>query len=304
MKVAIFAGGKGSRLIEETRVRPKPLVEIANRPILWHIMQHYSTYGHHEFVLALGYMGDMIKKYISDLCQYSGNLRVDFANRQLFGEPKSEIADRSPNSPFVVDLIDTGVDTMTGGRLARLEPYLGGETFMLTYGDGVSNVDIDALLAFHRAHGKLVTMTMVQPLTTFGHLSVREDGLVHRFEEKPKTAMDWINGGFFVLEPGVFEAVADVNDDTTMWEAGPLPRLMEMGELMAYRHPGFWYCVDHLADKRRLEEMWKNGNRPWAVWETSENHLANGISGLRGNGGSAGIGRGGNPGDWVRYKSL
>lgn len=303
MKTAIFAGGKGSRLIEETRIRPKPLVEIANRPILWHIMQHYSAHGHHDFVLALGYMGDLIKKYISDLCQYNGNLRIDFANRELFGEPEGEEHHEAPTPPWTVDLIDTGVDTMTGGRLARLEPYLGGETFMLTYGDGVSNVDIDALLAFHRSHGKLVTMTMVRPLTTFGHLSVREDGLVEGFEEKPETAVDWINGGFFVLEPGVFEAVASVNGDDIMWEEGPLPKLMEMGELMAYRHPGFWYCMDHLADKRRLEEMWKNGNRPWATWENSAGS-PNGTSRLRGDGHRPGIGRGGNPGDWVRYKSL
>ena len=303
MKVAIFAGGKGSRLIEETRVRPKPLVEIANRPILWHIMQHYSTYGHHDFVLALGYMGDLIKKYISDLCQYNGNLRVDFANRELFGEPEGEGVDQAPFPPWKVDLIDTGEDTMTGGRLARLEPYMGGETFMLTYGDGVSNVDLDALLAFHRSHGKLVTITMVGPLTTFGHLSVREDGLVEGFQEKPETAMDWINGGFFVLEPGVFEAVAPANGDEIMWEQGPLPRLMEMGELMAYRHPGFWYCMDHLADKRRLEEMWKNGERPWATWQGGKGAV-NGTSRLRGDGRGAGIGRGGHPGDWVRYRSL
>ncbi|WP_289042425.1 sugar phosphate nucleotidyltransferase [uncultured Aliiroseovarius sp.] len=303
MKTVIFAGGKGSRLIEETRVRPKPLVEVANRPILWHIMQHYSTHGHHDFVLALGYMGDQIKKYVSDLCQYSGNLRVDFANRELFGEPEGNGHDEAPIPPWTIDLIDTGVDTMTGGRLARLEPYLGGETFMLTYGDGVSNVDIDALLAFHKSHGKLATMTMVRPLTTFGHLSVEKDGQVNGFEEKPETAVDWINGGFFVLEPEVFDAVADVNGDEIMWEEGPLPKLMEMGELMAYRHPGFWYCMDHLADKRRLEEMWKNGNRPWATWENAEGS-SDGTSRLRGDGHRPGIGRGGNPGDWVRYKSL
>jgi len=303
LKVVIFAGGKGSRLIEETRVRPKPLVEIGNRPILWHIMQHYSTYGHHHFVLGLGYMGDMIKRYISDLCQYGGNLRIDFAERELYGQPEADEPDDVPTPPWVVDLIDTGVDTMTGGRLARLEPYLGNETFMLTYGDGVSDIDLDALLAFHRAHGKLATMTMVRPLTTFGHLKVREDGLVQGFEEKPETAADWINGGFFVLEPGVFDAVADVNGDAIMWEQGPLPRLMEMGELMAYRHPGFWYCMDHLADKRRLEEMWKNGNRPWATWQ-DKTCASDGTSGLRGNGRGPGIGRGGHPGDWVRYKSL
>jgi glucose-1-phosphate cytidylyltransferase len=303
LKVAIFAGGLGSRLIEETRVRPKPLVEIANRPILWHIMQHYSTYGHHDFVLALGHMGDAIKKYISDLCQYGGNLRVDFSKRELLGQPEADNVDQIPEPPWVIDLIDTGAETMTGGRLARLQPYLDHETFMLTYGDGVSNVDLDALLAFHRSHGRLATMTMVRPLTTFGHLVVRDDGLVEGFEEKPRTALDWINGGFFVLEPGVFDAVADVTGDDTMWEEGPLPKLMRMGELMAYRHSGFWYCMDHLADKRRLEEMWNNGNRPWATWERQASS-SDWASGLRGDGRSAGIGRGGHPGDWVRYRAL
>lgn len=301
MKVAIFAGGKGSRLIEETKVRPKPLVEIANRPILWHIMQHYSVYGHNEFVLALGYMGDMIKKYISDQCQYTGNLRVDFADREMFGEIEADRGEFTPEPPWVVDMIDTGADTMTGGRLARLERYLGGDTFMLTYGDGVSDVNIDELLAFHRSHGRLATMTMVRPLTTFGHIKVRDDGLVEGFEEKPETAQDWINGGFFVLEPGVFDAVAEANGDDIMWEQGPLMKLIELGQLAAYRHRGFWSCMDHLADKRRLEEMWKNGNRPWATWQESS---GDGSSGLRGNGRDAGLGRGGYPGNWVRYKSL
>lgn len=299
MKVAIFAGGKGSRLIEETQLRPKPLVEIANRPILWHIMQHYSVYGHHHFVLALGHMGDMIKRYISDLAQYNGNLRVDFTKRDLYRQPKAEDPALAPKPPWIVDLIDTGTETMTGGRLARLEPHLDGATFMLTYGDGVSNVDLDALLAFHRSHGRLATMTMVRPLTTFGHLSVREDGRVMGFEEKPEMAVDWINGGFFVLEPGVFEVIAPVNGDTVMWEQGPLQRLMEMGELMAYRHPGFWYCMDHLADKRRLEEMWARGNRPWATWQTSRD-----ITELPRNGDKPGIGRGSRPEDWTRYRSL
>ncbi len=291
-------------MIEETRVRPKPLVEIANRPILWHIMQHYSTYGHNEFVIALGYMGDLIKQYLSDLCQYKGNIRIDFANRELFGE--SDCQKGNPDSRaqnWMVDLIDTGLDTMTGGRLSRLQPYLDNGTFMLTYGDGVSNVDLDALLSFHRSHGKLATITMVRPLTTFGHLQVRSDGLVEGFTEKPETAADWINGGFFVLEPEVLNAVSSVNGDDIMWEEGPLPKLMELGELMAYHHPGFWYCMDHLADKRRLEEMWRDGNRPWATWENSQDPV-NGSSRLRGDSHRPGIGRGGNPGDWVRYKSL
>ncbi len=301
MKVAIFAGGKGSRLIEETRIRPKPLVEIGNRPILWHIMMHYTVYGHHDFVLALGHMGHMIKKYIADLCQYQGDIRVDFAQRELFGTGQSAAVDGA-RLPWVVDMIETGEETMTGGRLARLRPHLGNDTFMLTYGDGVSNVDLDRLLAFHRSHGKLATMTMVRPFTTFGHLKVAPDGQVMGFEEKPETAEDWINGGFFVLEPGIFDAIADVNGDCMMWEEGPIRRLMEIGELMAYRHAGFWYCMDHLADKRRLEGMWSNGNRPWATWET--NSSRDGASGLCGDSHDPGIGRGGIPSTWVRYQSL
>jgi len=302
MKVAIFAGGKGSRLIEETHLRPKPLVEIGNRPLLWHIMRHFSTYDHNEFVIALGYMGDMIKKYIADLCQYSGNLRIDFARREMLGQRNTD--EHVANLlPWIVDLIDTGEENMTGGRLSRLERYLGGETFILTYGDGVSDVNIDSLIEFHRSHGKLATITIVRPLTTFGHLTVLEDGLVAGFDEKPEQGPQWINGGFFVLEPGIFDAVASVNGDNVMWEQGPLQKLMDLGELMAFRHSGFWYCVDHLADKRLLEKMWKNGNRPWASWE-ADTRPVNGPPGLRRDGDSVGIGRGGNPGDWVRYQSL
>ncbi|MDH3667666.1 MAG: glucose-1-phosphate cytidylyltransferase [Paracoccaceae bacterium] len=300
MKTVIFAGGKGSRLIEETQVRPKPLVEIGGRPIIWHIMQHFSTYGHDEFVIGLGYMGHMIKKYIADLCQYGGNLRIDFARREMLGQRPDENDD--PRPPWIVDLIDTGEETMTGGRLARLRKFVGDETFMLTYGDGVSDVDIEALVNFHKSHGKLATITMVRPLTSFGHLDVRKNGLVAGFQEKPATAADWINGGFFVLEPEVFDAVADVNGDDIMWELGPLPKLMEMGQLMAYRHSGFWYCMDHLADKRLLEEMWKNGDRRWATWE--KDRSGDRSSGIRRDSGSAGIGRGGHPSDWVRYQSL
>lgn len=302
MKVAIFAGGKGSRLIEETRVRPKPLVEIGNRPILWHIMMHYTTYGHTDFVLAIGHMGHMIKKYVADLCQYQGDIRVDFSERELWGNHEDNAGHHGAPS-WIVDLIETGQNTLTGGRLARLQPHLGDETFLLTYGDGVSDVDIDALVAFHKSHGKMATMTMVRPSTTFGHLKVTEDGQVLGFEEKPETAADWINGGFFVLEPAIFDAIADVNGDDVMWEDGPLQRLIEMGELMAYRHPGFWYCMDHLADKRRLEGMWSDGIRPWATWETKDGS-GNGASRLRRDSRNPGIGRGGIPSSWVRYQSL
>lgn len=303
MKVAIFAGGKGSRLIEETTVRPKPLVEIGRKPLLWHIMQHYSVYGHHHFVLALGYMGEAIKKYIAELSQYEGNLRVDFARRDVLRQEPPQTNFDVPTPPWVVDLIDTGVETMTGGRLRMLEPYLSDGTFMLTYGDGLSDVNIDELVAFHKSHGKLATMTMVNPHTTFGHLNYDEAGQVVGFEEKPDAAPNLINGGYFVLEPGVFDVIAEVTDETVMWEQGPLRKLMEEGELMAYQHKGFWSCCDHLADKRRLEEMWSSGNRPWATWQHDGATGTNGGP-RRGRSDSPGIGRGGHPGDWVRYRSI
>jgi glucose-1-phosphate cytidylyltransferase len=303
LKVAIFAGGKGSRLIEETTVRPKPLVEIGRKPLLWHIMQHYSVYGHHHFVLALGYMGSAIKKYISELSQYEGNLRVDFARRDILRQEPPQSDFDVPTPPWMVDLIDTGVESMTGWRLQLLRPYLDGDTFMLTYGDGLSNVNVDELVAYHKSHGRLATMTMVNPHTTFGHLNYDKEGRVLGFEEKPDAAPNLINGGFFVLEPGVFDLIEPVNGPDVMWEQAPLRTLMEKGELMAYQHKGFWSCCDHLADKRRLEEMWKNGNRPWATWQHEEG-ARNGTSGLRWRSDSPGIGRGGHPGDWVRYRSI
>lgn len=265
-------------------------------------MQHYSVYGHHHFVLALGYMGEAIKKYIAELSQYEGNLRVDFTSREIYGQENSQGDFDVPNPPWVVDLIDTGVESMTGWRLQLLRPYLDdGNTFALTYGDGLSNVNIDELLKFHRAHGKLATMTMVNPHTTFGHLNYDATGQVQGFEEKPDAAPNLINGGFFLLEPGVFDVMAPVNDPTVMWEQAPLRTLMEMGELMAYQHPGFWSCCDHLADKRRLEAMWDKGDRPWATWL---NNGASAVQEPRFKSDSPGIGRGSNPGNWVHYRSI
>lgn len=300
MKVAIFAGGKGSRLIEETKVRPKPLVEIGSKPLLWHIMQHYSSHGHHHFVLGLGYMGELIKKYMADLSQYEGNIRVDFTKREIFGQENGHGNFDVPTPPWVVDLIDTGVESMTGWRLQLMRPHLDGETFMLTYGDGLSDVDIDALLKFHKSHGRLATMTMVNPLTTFGHLHYDDTGRVLGFEEKPETAPSLINGGFFVLEPGIFDVIEPINGPGVMWEQAPLRALMEMGELMAYQHKGFWSCCDHLADKRRLEEMWAKGDRPWATWAGGhqDNLRVEPASD------SPGIGRGSHPGEWKRYRSI
>lgn len=308
MKVAIFAGGKGSRLIEETTVRPKPLVEIGRKPLLWHIMQHYSSYRHHHFVLALGYMGEHIKRYMAELSQYEGNLRVDFVKREILGQENSQGDFDVPNPPWMVDLIDTGVETMTGGRLQMLEHYLSDGTFMLTYGDGLSDVDLDKLAAFHKAHGRAATMTVVNPHTTFGHLQFDDTGRVLDFVEKPDTAKNLINGGFFVLEPRVFDLIADVTDATVMWEQAPLRTLMEKGELMAYQHPGFWSCCDHLADKRRLEAMWSAGDRPWATWLTNGAAQSVGAaeepSKLHFKSDNPGIGRGAHPGEWVRYRTI
>jgi len=256
IKVAILAGGVGTRLAEETDIRPKPMVEIGGRPILWHIMMHYSYYGFNEFVIALGYKGEVIKKYMVDYCSLNSNLRVNFKTGEV-----------SMNGGFrpewTVDLVDTGIPTLTGGRIKRLAPYLGNQTFMLTWGDGVSNINLRELLAFHRSHGRLATLTAVRPPARFGHLSFDGDQ-VERFTEKPQTSEGWINGAFFVLEPEVFDYI---EGDDTQWEHEPLEQLALDGQLMAYRHDSFWQCMDTLRDKRLLEDLWQCGNAPWKVWE-------------------------------------
>ncbi|QPC82926.1 glucose-1-phosphate cytidylyltransferase [Phototrophicus methaneseepsis] len=256
MKVGILAGGVGSRLSEETQVKPKPMVEIGGMPILWHIMMHYSCFGHNEFVVALGYKGEYIKKYMVDYCSLSSNLTVHLKTGAV------EMAD-AYRPDWKIDLVDTGIPTNTGGRIKRLQPYMGNETFFLTWGDGVSTVDFDQLLAFHKSHGKLATLTAVRPPARFGHLDFEGDQ-VQRFTEKPQTAEGWINGAFFVLEPEVFDYI---DGDDTQFEKEPLERLAADGQLMAYRHEGFWQCMDTLRDKLRLETMWQSGEAPWAMWE-------------------------------------
>ena len=255
MKVAILAGGVGSRLSEETTIKPKPLVEIGGHPILWHIMMHYSFYNHKEFVIALGYKGEVIKKYMVDYCSLNSNLTVNLAT----GEVK--IHD-GYTMDWTVDLIDTFTDTLTGGRIKRLAAYLGNETFMLTWGDGVSDVNLDKLLEFHRSHGKLATLTAVRPTARFGHLDLEGDKIVE-FSEKPQTKEGWINGAFFVLEPGVFDYI---DGDHSQWEKEPLERLAKDGQLMAYKHSSFWQCMDTLRDKKLLETLWQSGNPPWKIW--------------------------------------
>lgn len=269
MKVGILAGGLGTRLAEETEAKPKPMVEIGGKPILWHIMMHYFHYGFKDFVVALGYKGEVIKKYMADYCALNSNLTVNFrdGNVKTHGGYKPD---------WTVDLIETGAGTATGGRIKRLAPYMGGETFMLTWGDGVSDINLYDLLAFHKAHGKLATLTAVRPPARFGHLDLDGDQITE-FSEKPQTREGWINGAFFVLEPEVFDYV---DGDDTQWEKEPLERLAGDGQLMAYRHTSFWQCMDTIRDKKLLESLWQSGKAPWKSWEDYDASFGDGSQGL------------------------
>jgi len=255
MRVAILAGGLGTRLAEETELRPKPMVEIGGRPVLWHIMKHYAHHGFKEFYIALGYKGEAVKRYFLDYSALNGRLTVTLADGGV------QLHDRSPED-WTVHLLDTGLDTLTGGRVKRLEPFLHGETFLATYGDGVSDVDLSALVRFHRSHGRLATLTAVRPPARFGGL-VFEDDRVAQFTEKPQIGEGWINGGFMALEPGVFPYL---RDDRTSLEADTMERLAADGQLAAYRHEGFWQCLDTLRDLRLLQSLWADGRPPWKLW--------------------------------------
>jgi glucose-1-phosphate cytidylyltransferase len=256
MKVALLAGGYGTRLSEETEVRPKPMVEIGGRPILWHIMKHYSNYGFNEFVIALGYKGDHIKRWFKDFSGLEGSITVTTKNGEVTNHDK-DLTD------WKVDLIETGQSTLTGGRIKRLAPWLGNESFMLTWGDGVADVNLDRLLEFHHSHGKLATMTAVRPTARYGHLEMDGDRIV-KFDEKPQTSEGWINGAFFVLEPEIHDYI---DGDDVMWEQAPLENLAADGQLMAYKHDSFWQCMDTLREKHLLEELWQCGKAPWKTWE-------------------------------------
>lgn len=258
MKVVIFAGGRGTRISEESTLRPKPMIEIGGKPLLWHIMKIYAAYGHTEFIVCLGYKGWMIKEYFVNYFLHNADVTVDLAQNSI--EVHQGFAE-----PFKVSLIDTGLDTMTAGRLKRVLPYVGNEPFMLTYGDGVCNVDIEALLNFHKNHGKICTMTAIQATSRFGVIKMEEDGSIDAFEEKPEDSGTWINGGFFVIEPRIKDYLP-ANADDVMWEREPMDRLAADGQIAAYRHHDFWKCMDTLRDKEELEAMWDSGQPEWKKW--------------------------------------
>jgi glucose-1-phosphate cytidylyltransferase len=260
MKTVIFAGGLGSRISEESHTRPKPMIEIAGKPILWHIMKMYQAHGFNEFIICLGYKGYMIKEYFCNYFYHNSDITVDLASNQI------EVHQTNSEN-FKVTLVDTGLHTMTGGRLQRVEQYIGeDENFMLTYGDGVSDIDINALVDFHHAHGKIGTVTTVQPAGKFGVLDANEEGTVTAFVEKPKGGGTWINGGFFVLNRKVFDYFKGKDLTPIMWEQDPLRELVADQQLAAYKHHGFWKCMDILRDKRDLERLWESGNPAWKKW--------------------------------------
>jgi len=259
MKVVILAGGFGTRLGEETSLKPKPMVEIGDYPIIWHIMKIYSYYGYNDFIICLGYKGYMIKEYFANYFLHNSDVTVDLKTGEI-------IYHNSYSENWRVTLIDTGLYTMTGGRIRKIKTYIGNETFMLTYGDGVSDIDINKLVEFHKNHGKYATVTAVQPPGKFGSLIIDDSSnIVMKFTEKPAGDGSWINGGFFVLEPEIFNYLPE--DDNLIWEREPLENLARDGQLVAYKHYGFWKCMDIMRDKKELEEMWNSGKAPWKVWD-------------------------------------
>ncbi|MBN2604093.1 MAG: glucose-1-phosphate cytidylyltransferase [Candidatus Thermoplasmatota archaeon] len=256
MKVAILAGGLGTRLTEETIIKPKPMVEIGGRPILWHIMTHYSYFGFNEFIIALGYKGEYIKSWMNDYFNLKKNIVVEKNKKEFF------IRDMNKDG-WAVHLVDTGQKTQTGGRIKRLAPWLDDHTFMLTWCDAVANINLQDLLNFHFSHGKLATVTAVRPKPRFGHLVIKKDA-VTKFKEKSLADEAWINGAFFVLEPEIFDYI---DGDDTQWEKEPLENLAKNGQLMAFKHKGFWQCMDTIHEKNELEKMWDRSCAPWKLWK-------------------------------------
>ncbi|HOS40463.1 MAG TPA: glucose-1-phosphate cytidylyltransferase [Spirochaetota bacterium] len=257
MKVVLLAGGFGTRISEESDFKPKPMIEIGGKPVLWHIMKLYSHYGFNDFIVCCGYKAYIIKEYFYHYYLHQADVTFDFANNN------ERVIHSHTAEPWRVTLVDTGMDTMTGGRLKRVRKYVGDETFMMTYGDGVSDIDIGKLIAFHKAHGAIATLSAVQPSGRFGALSINQGDTITSFIEKPKDGGSWVNAGFFVLEPA---AIDYIEGDATLWEGEPLVRLASEGNLKAYRHHGFWKPMDTLRDKNELEGLWKAERAPWKVW--------------------------------------
>ena len=257
MKTVILAGGFGTRISEESRFKPKPMIEVGGMPVLWHIMKEYTRYGYREFIICAGYKQEVIKKWFADYFIYNSDITFDFSQGNQMTVHNSYTED------WKVTIVDTGLNTMTGGRIKRVKFYIGNETFMMTYGDGVADIDIGKLVETHRKHGKLATLTAVQPEGRFGVMDMEGDQ-IKSFREKSQTDVNWINGGYMVLEPEVLDYI---EGDETSFEREPLEQLAQEGQLMSYRHKGFWRCMDTLQDKQRLEELWNSGNAPWKTWE-------------------------------------
>jgi glucose-1-phosphate cytidylyltransferase len=256
MKVVILAGGLGTRLSEETNLRPKPMVEIGGMPVIWHIMKIYSSFGFNDFVICLGYKGYYIKEYFANYFLHKSNITIDLADNSV------KVHD-SEAEPWKITLVDTGKDSMTGGRIKRIQPYIGNETFLLTYGDGVGNIPVDEVLKFHKRNGKYCTVTSVQPTGRFGLLNINDQDHVSSFYEKPKGDGSWINGGYFVCEPEVFNYI---DGDDTVWEKSPLESMALEGQMAAFKHHGFWRPMDTLKDKHDLNDMWDGGEALWKIW--------------------------------------
>ncbi len=259
MKVVILAGGLGTRISEESHLRPKPMIEIGGKPILWHIMKEYSFYGYHEFIICCGYKQHVIKEWFADYYLHNSDVTFDFT------KGNEMTVHNNVAEPWKVTLVDTGLTTMTGGRVRRVRSYIGEETFFLTYGDGVADINIPELLAYHKSHGKLVTLTTVTLDQRFGVLDVTEEGRVEAFREKDAQDGGRINGGYMVLNPGIFDYL---ENDQTVFEKKPLQRLAAEGQLMGYKHNGFWQCMDTAREKEKLEKLWASGKAPWKIWES------------------------------------
>ncbi len=257
MKVVILAGGLGTRISEESHLKPKPMIEIGGRPILWHIMKGYSRYGFHDFIICLGYKQYVVKEFFADYFLHTSDVTFDLANNKM------EVHNNY-SEPWKVTLVDTGLHTMTGGRVKRIQPYIGDEPFMLTYGDGVSDVDLGALVRFHQSHGKTATVTTVNIGQQKGVLDVGSDNVIRSFREKASTDGTLINGGFMVMSPQIFDYL---KDDTTVFEQEPMRRLAEEGQLMSFYHDGFWQCMDTQREMQKLERLWQSGQAPWKTWE-------------------------------------